>query len=272
MRTHLAGGCADCLEELFAQPVGWPASASDGQPSGPARRVRRQSAGRLPTAVVLALGVALAALVAWTISDLQRREMAARLEALRAGHRLAEDAAEVAAQAARVTALERELATARDELARLHGAAETATRLRDELAAAEERVAALLRDMDRRDVELERLRMGAAERQSVRDLLATPGVEVLPLAAVPPYRDVRGHVLWHPARPVVVLYAFGLPAGGYRVRLRLDDGRAVAVPLGRQSPDGDAALPVRLATVGAKLRDVTVVRAQGQEILAGYRP
>ena len=86
--------------------------------------------------------------------------------------------------------------------------------------------------------------------------------------------DAGGHVLWHPARDTILLYAFDLPplpeGNHYRVRLRLGDGRVEDGPVFRPGPRGDVALPIRLTGGAAHLREVQVVRdSTAEPVLAG---
>src|SRR5262249_21756933 len=81
VRAHLATGCPDCLSALFRLPVGRPRIPWDGG-------LRRERWLAPATAAVLAL--ALAALVAWTIRDLRRREAERRAESVSAAARLIE--------------------------------------------------------------------------------------------------------------------------------------------------------------------------------------
>ena len=128
--------------------------------------------------------------------------------------------------------------------------------------------------MQRRDSEIAQLVTGVDEQRAVHDLAATPGVELVRLKPIAPVADAGGHVLWHPARDTILLYAFDLPplpeGHRYRVRLRLGDGRVEDGPVFRPGPRGDVALPIRLSSSPAHLREVQVVRdSTAEPVLAG---
>jgi hypothetical protein len=294
VREHLATGCADCLGDLFARPVGRP--APDGVPRSaveaeatvlpPPTGLERGTVDASSTSrrgerwalvAVLLLGLALAALGTWNIYDLRLREVMQRQSAARLARRLAEVEAARVELTARLETLGNDLAAARDEAARhadaVRATAEDGAQLATELEAAQSRIGILTRGLRRRDVEIGRLLGGADDVTTVRDLLATPGVEVLRLQPVPPFAEVRGHVVWHPAREVLVLYAFGLPPPDhgalYRVWLDLG-GREDRGPTFIPGPRGDTVLAVRLGTGAARLRGVQVVREPAAEpVLAG---
>jgi hypothetical protein len=273
VREHLADGCLGCLNDVFRRPVGLPLAPPFG--AGPRRRPARW---RRAAAVVLLVALIFggAALVWSTVADLRRREAAVRADMAAAERRLAQRAADVAALGVRVGVLEREVTAAREALAKGVDAGVEITRLQERLDAAALRIAQLVRNVRRRDAELDRLRLSVEEREAVRELLTTPGVEMLDLTAVPPFRRARGHVVWHPGQTNLVLYAFDLPpaphGGTYRVRLGTD---GTAAPDGfafRPGARGEVALPLRLGAPGASLREVVVVREPGgQPVLAGRR-
>jgi len=128
-----------------------------------------------------------------------------------------------------------------------------------------------------RQREIDRLRTAADARGTLAELLGAPGLEVLRLAAVAPFRDVRGHLLWDPAHDTVLLYASGLPplpaASTYQVRLGFDDGREQAGPSFRPDGRGALALSVGLGRAAEQLRAVRVLLEPGAEpVLAGARP
>jgi hypothetical protein len=236
--------------------------------------------GRSLAVAAALLALALIGLLAWTIVDLRTREAHARADAARAAERLRAREAAHAEVMARLAAIERELAAVRAEAAQLAAAAravnEGNAQLRRDLEAAAERAALLARTLQRRERELNRLRMDAEEQFALRELVGSPGAAILPLEPVAPFKTVRGHVLWHPARDAIVLYGFALPsppAGGrYRVRLALDDGRIEPGPAFNPDGRGEIALPIRLKTEGALLRDVEVVLEPGGEpVLAARR-
>jgi len=161
----------------------------------------------------------------------------------------------------RVAALEhdaeaarRELEAARAEAAELaravHATAEADAEQGRQLETAETRVAGLARMLGARQREIRRLRTEADARGTLAALLGAPGLEVLPLAAVAPFRDVRGHVLWHPTQDTVLLCASGLPllpaGSSYQVRLAFDEDREQAGPSFRPDGRGALALAIRL--------------------------
>ncbi len=286
VRAHLATGCLDCLHEVFGRPVGLPRVAPPAPPAEtpapivpspvPAVAPRRRGL----EIVTGLLSLALATTVAWTIIELRGREATYRAQAAATAAQLAEAEAARREVAARVHGLENDLATAQGEAARQAAAvretAEAAARVQSELDAARERIATLMRGLHRRDSEIDRLLQSFDDERALRGLLATPGIEVLPLKPVAPFRDVRGQVLWHPGRDTVVVYAFGLPPlaarSTYRVRLGLDDGRQVAGPVFRVDTQSDIAVPVRLDATGARLKEVEVViDPAAQPVLAGRR-
>ena len=266
VRAHLATGCPDCLSALFRLPVGRPRNHWEAG-------LRRERWLAPATAAVLAL--ALAALVAWTIRDLRRREAERHAENVRTSARLIEVETARAAAVARSDALGRTLEGLRAEVAEARaaagGVAEERARLEAELAAAGARSESLLRSIRRRDAEIDRLLGGAPER-TLADLAAMPGFGVARLEPRTSGR-ARGHLLWHPARAAALLYAFGLPPAGrsYRVELELDDGRVQPGPTFTPGPDGDAVLPIRLPVVAAHLRGVTVVQEPGTPPVLGAR-
>jgi hypothetical protein len=218
--------------------------------------------------------------MAWTIAELRGREAAYRAQATAAASQLAETESVRRDLAARVPALEREADSARTEAARQAAAiretAEASARVQNELDAAHERIETLLRGIRRRDGEIDRLLQSFDGDHALRGLLATPGMEVLPLKPVAPFRDVRGQVLWHPANDTVLVYAFGLPPlaarSAYRIRVALDDGREIPGPPFRVDSRSDVAVPLRLDAAGARLKDVEVViDPAAQPVLAGRR-
>src|SRR5437867_1822378 len=116
----------------------------------------------------------------------------------------------------------------------------------------------------------------AAYRDQATSVAAAAADLEAPLAAVAPFRDVRGHVLWQPAHETALLYASGLPrlpAGStYRVRLGLDDGREQAGPSFGPDARGTLALAIRVGPAAERLRAVRVVlEPAGEPVLAGER-
>jgi putative zinc finger protein len=259
VRAHLATGCTVCLADVYARPVGLPRSDNASHPIVvPAPRPRFRPG--LGTAVV-ALALALAAAVAWIVAELRGREAESRAETARTAERLTDVVASRANLTARLEALEREVAASAEAASRataaLRAAGDESARLRDEIAAAGARVDALRARVRRRDDEIARLRLGGVGRSG--EVLAAPGAELLPLHALAPFRDGRGHVLWSAAGDGGVAYLFGLPRASYRVRVLLDDGREVSgTPFGVDG-DGTAVVPVPTDTSHVHPRAVEVV-------------
>jgi hypothetical protein len=292
VRAHLATGCVECLDDVFGWPVGQrPPTRSPGssapradstQPApppvdrGPIAGTR--SLARWWPAAALLVGLAPATLAVWSVHDLRLREVVQREEAVRLRRRLTEAETERADLAARLDVLDRQLAAARDEAARhadaVRATAEESARLGAEVEAARARAATLLRGIHRRDVEIDRLLDDRNGARTTHELVATPGVEVLRLRAVAPFGGVRGHVVWHPGRPVVVLCAFDLPAlaegAHFRVRLDLGKGAQEEGWTFTPGPRGDVVLPIRLGERPAALREVQVLREPAAEpVLTG---
>jgi hypothetical protein len=284
VRAHLAAGCIECLDDVFRRPVGLPRhpplNATAVDLPRPTITPVPGRAGRGVTLAITVPALALAAFAAWTIWDLRVRESARADEAARTAARLGEAEAARGTLAARVDRLEGELQSARDEAARQSEAArvngELATALSRDLEAAQDRIGSLARGVQRRDGEIDRLLSGAEERHALRDLLATPGVEMLRLHPVAPFQEGRGHVLWHPAREDVVLYAFDLPTPPpdtrYRVRLTLDDNHDQPGPTFTPGPRGDVVLPLKLGVPAARCRAVEILLDPGAKpVLAARR-
>jgi hypothetical protein len=264
VRAHMASGCASCLSDVFSRPVGLPPVAVPA--AGPSPRSRRWLL--VPVGVV-ALAVCAAAV--WSIGDLRGREA-------RRGAELDVAAARLEDLRVRITTLERELAAARDEAGRqaqaAREAAERGAMLSRDIEAAETRIATLERGIRRRDRENDRL-LGVVDAQSLlHELVGTPGVGLVRLQPVAPFRDVRGHVIWEHARRAGVLHAFALPppaaGGSYRVQLVLADGRRVPGATFTPDPRGNAVLPLRLFGTRDVLRAIEIVLDPGsQPVLAG---
>jgi hypothetical protein len=282
LRDHLATGCTACLDALFRLPVGLPRTAPDDSPpvavpiAGPSR-TRAVAAGSM---VVVALAVALLASLLWMVQQrAEIRRLRAAVDDL--GMRLEAVQHERAAFGERLESRGRELAearaSARDATARHEEerrlAEETRADLERDLAAAQARVDLLTRGVQRRDREIERLADGPDDGEAVRELLRTPGLQLLRLEAVSPFRDGRGHALWHPARDVVVVYVFGLPAlpsgGGYRISVMADGADAPARTF-QPGPRGEATITIRLGGEASVVREVAVTRDASEEpVLAG---
>jgi hypothetical protein len=272
VRAHLATGCAACLADVYARPVGLPRGDNASRSIVvPAPRARYRAG--LGTAVVV-LALALAAAVAWIVAELRGREAESRAEAARTAERLTDVVASRANLTARLEALEREVAASAEAASRataaLRAAGDESARLRDELAAAGARVDALRARVRRRDDEIGRLRLGGVGRSG--EMLAAPGAELLPLHALAPFRDGRGHVLWSAAGDGGVAYLFGLPRANYRLRVLLDDGREVSgTPFGVDG-DGTAVVAVPTDTSHVHPRAVEVVlEPAGRSVLGWER-
>ena len=283
VRTHLASGCLECLHDVFARPVGLSRPAREAGVQEPLPSPAEAVAGvaRRPglVAAVVVLSLALGATVAWMIIELRAGEATYREQAARVAARLAEaDTARVRLEA-RLASVERQIVGAQEEAERqaeaARAAAEETARVREELEEARARVAQLTRDLRRRETAAGRQNRGPDAQRAVQALLATPGTELVPLWPAPPFRDVRGHVVWNATSDVVFVYAFGLPplppGGTYRVRLGLEDGgERAGSPL---SPDarGAAAVVVALDGTAARLREIDVVMEPGDQPVLVWR-
>jgi hypothetical protein len=279
MRAHLATGCSECLADLFRRPVGRvievvaPVPAPKLKPRTPPPPRNGVIAALTATAAVMTF--LLAAWVTWTVRDLHAREQSARIEAARNTAHATELEAARDRLTDRVSHVEAELAAAQAELGKqretLRVTADTNEQLERDLAMARERSATLTRGVQRRDLEIDRLLTGVDEAHALQELMASPGVALLRLEPRHPYTNVRGHVLWHPAREVFLLYAFDLPAlvegFTYRVRFAMADGTSKPGPTFKPSAHGQAVLPVRLDGEPGRLREVNVVREPGDEVL-----
>jgi hypothetical protein len=262
-------------------------------PAPPLRPIERPRGARVLSAILAAVALVLVLALVWTVGQLRGREAAHREAVAELAARAAEaearrvqieaERAEIEAQraqiAARLEAAERELAAVRAASAKQSEevAAATAARLEQleqDLAAARARIEMLARGIQRRDADIEHLEAAVQESRTLHELLATPGAQLLRLEPSPPFRAPRGHVLWNPARPVLMLYAFGLPrlpeGVSYRLRLVTEgEGGAIQPVL---SPDraGEILLPVRLDDTPARLRAVEIVRdPPGEAVLSG---
>jgi len=282
VRAHLADGCVACLRDVFDRPVGLPRTPPAPAASPPPEPVAADGARprRGLRRVAVGLGLMLAALGVWAIGELRGREAAYRDQARSVGARAADLEARVAALERDLEARRRELGEARAEASRqaqaVRDAAEVNAEQRRQLEVTDARADVLTRALRARQRQINRLRAAADARGTLAELLGAPGLEVLPLAAVAPFRDVRGHVLWQPAHETALLYASGLPrlpAGStYRVRLGLDDGREQAGPSFGPDARGTLALAIRVGPAAERLRAVRVVlEPAGEPVLAGER-
>ena len=291
VRLHLASGCATCLHELFEYPVGLPRTAArdDGLPPAapapvPPASVRPRRWGWL---VVGGLGLLLAALALWTLGRLRGREAAYREQASDVAAQVVDVEAQRRALAARVAVLDRDLEAARADLEKARAeVARQAQAVRDtaeasaeqarQLEAAELRADELARALRGRQLEVNHLRSTTDAQGTLAALLAAPGLEVLRLSAVPPFRDAHGHVLWHPGGDTVLLYASGLPplpvGRSYQVHLDFDDGRQEEGPSLVPDVRGTLLLSIPLGAVAERLRSLMVLLKPGAEpVLAGGR-
>jgi hypothetical protein len=287
VQTHLASGCTECLREVFERPVGLPRFPAQPPVLEPRPEARPRPGWPARQVAVLAGGLGLALAAVWVIGELRGRERAYRAQAEGSAVRAAELEAQRGALSARIAALAQDLETARRDLdaAREEAArealaardvAEADAELRHRYEADEARIADLTRTLRAREAELARLRMDGAVRGAQAELLATPGLEVLRLGAVAPFRDVRGHVLWHPARDTLLLYASGLPplpAGSiYRVHVDFDDGSERVGPAFGAGTHGALTLAIPLGEAAERLHALRVVLEPADEpVLAGVR-
>ena len=210
--------------------------------------------------------------------ELRAREAAARAEGVRLAGRVTELEAVRAALAERAAAADRARTEAEAEATRqaeaVRTTAEASAELRHELEAAETRIETLTRGLQRRDREVDRLLGGIDGQRGLQDLVATPGMEIVRLGPVGAVRRGRGHALWHPAREIVIVYAFDLPelggGGRYRVRVRLENGLVVTGPPLDRGARGDIVESVRVGAGSGRVREVEVVsEVSGTPVLAG---
>ncbi|HJQ83518.1 MAG TPA: hypothetical protein VKA21_05545, partial [Candidatus Binatia bacterium] len=256
-----------------------PGREPNGMPPATRATVIPPPSRRDLAAAVVALAVALGAVVTAMIVDLKGREAASRTAATRALTDLAHSEGARAGLAARLDALERDLGRLHDEASRQAEEARDRSqedqRLRDELEATQGQVAALGESLRRREREIARLKVASDGTDMLRDLAAAPGLEILELQPVAPFRDIRGHALWRPGAGSVLLYAFALPPlpadGRYRLRLTLDDGRELRGPSFDVGTGGEARVPVRLDG-GVPPRTIEVLlEPAGRPVLTWHR-
>ncbi len=286
VRAHLAEGCAECLGELYRRPVGLPVRLAPAlrvpaltpEVVGP-ERPRPGPLDWIPwiAGALMSLALACVLLFVWTTRDLRARERAARGEAARLGSRVAALEVEIAGQRTRFSSQGEALDTARAEIAQQAEALQAAAAARTEseaaLSAARDRVEVLGREVRRRETALARLTAAGEAEGGLRELVATPGVRLLPLAALAPFRAPHGHVVWQPSRETVVVYAFDLPqlpgGGRYRVVVtgaRASPGTATLVP----DETGAGSAMVRLVAPPGGALEVEIQRdPPGQAMLAG---
>ena len=279
IRTHLATGCTGCLAALYALPVGLPREPVEApepahQSTPPAPIIARRARSPLRDLLLAGLAVGTAAAAAgwgWTTARLRSHDEVAERDRVHLTAEAMTAAAERDALTARVRELDAALVEAREaartaESARADMETDRAA-LEADLKAAQERLESRERDLHSRQRTVNRLLAGAAEGQALDELLAAPGVRLLALEPVGFFRNVRGHVLWHPRRRLLVVYAFGLPQGRYRVQLQgLADTPAVLI-----SARGQLVFSVALNDDPARLREVQIVREPSADpVLAGH--
>jgi len=290
VRTHLATGCDECLQDVFTRPVGLPVDKERQTANAVAARPRhrrRRRARRVAGVLLGTVAVGAIALAAWAFGALWGREAAQRVEterlraeAARLADRVTENERALAELRGRADGLAAALTAAREESGRQAEAAremaEENARLAEQLDEARRRVDELTPALRARQRELDRLRRAADDEHLLRDLLATPGSELWGLRPVAPFRDAHGQVVWHPARREMILYAFGLPplpAGStYEVRLGLDDGDRVAGPSFAPSANGTAVVSVPVNAEAQRVREIEVVlEPAAAPVLTGSR-
>jgi len=282
VRAHLASGCPTCLHELFVHPVGLPREAPEAaappvSPAPPSVAPATAPRGRGLVVAVVVLAVALAAAVGWMVVELRAREAAYHAEATRTEHELAASERARAALEARAAALDRDIAELREAAGRAGDAAHAADdpALREELDTARSRVETLTQLLRRRERELARLATGVGTGEALREAIEAPDVELLRLGAVEPFRDVRGHALWHPGAERILVYAYGLPplsdGARYRVDVELPDGRRLGGPSFPVGAGGQATVPVRVEPSRESPRAVRVVLEPGGRPVLDWR-
>ena len=251
LREHLVA-CGDCLGLLLQRsPEASPSrprelpEASDVSAEGSVVSAPSSArGGRIGVRGVGTLALVLATVLVWTLYAGLRRD-----------HRYHD----------RLTALEieqahlRALIDSRDaELSTAHA---RSTRQAAELEATGEAQA----DLQRLFTVARALLPGdAAEQKALVDLLRTTDTQVVRLDPTRPFRDLRAQVLWHPARSLILLSAFGLPRVGedeapYRAILEFGKARSVPGPNFIPDSHGDIVLPIALTDEPAALRTITVV-------------
>ena len=281
IRAHLAGGCEGCLQELFGRPVGLPRAVPEPPgptPSDTPAPVAAEAPPRARSLVVavVGLGAALAATVGWMVAELRARDAAQRAEARRTESELAAVEHARAAAQARAAGLDRDVAELRDSLA--HAAQPAAPSddpgLHEELDSARGRIATLTQQLHRRERDLQRS-LGNGSAEAMREAVEAPEVELLRLGPVAPFRDVRGHALWHPGAERILLYAYGLPplsdGGRNHVDVELADGRRLGGPSFPVGASGQATVPVRVEPSGVQPRALRVVLEPGGRPVLDWR-
>jgi hypothetical protein len=287
VRAHLASGCLLCLQEVYDRPVGLPRTAfreapepAPAQPPPEPTPPPPVANPPVPTvrhvglvAAVVVLGLALAACVTWMIVELQTRLASEQATAARATARLGEAETARAALTARIEALAQAADVAHDAASRETAAEREAhAEVAAELEAAREQIATLTRTLKRREGDLERMRLGLDGRDTLHDLVATPGLDLLRLRPVAPFRDVRAHALWRPGARSLLVYAFGLPTlpteATYRVRIALDQAQNAERTL-TPTPKGEATAAITFDHPPTHIQDIQILLdPPGKQVLA----
>jgi hypothetical protein len=261
VRMHLASGCVECLREVFTRPVGLPRAPI---------AVRRP-----PSTALVALGAGVAVAIGLAALGVPGGRAPASvptpppgpgagLDAELARLREQCDAAEerarerVGQMEARLADSERRLASASDatrspasDPARAVAEGAAASGARPETATAEESVTAPPADAE-------------AVPGWLSELLSSGATRSLPMTAAPFVEGASGYAVWNPARGVVVVSAAGLPSDTrepvYRLRVTLDDGRAVTIAALAASERGTLTVTAALPDGGRRVRAIEVFR------------
>jgi len=220
VRVHLAGGCEECLRDVFDRPAGLPRPrpvvvAAPPRRGGPIVGLVAAAAGLgvLAGSLIMARRQAPPA-----VSDDVDRATAAEIANLRSERSMLSD---------KVKALEDQVAGAGT---RAQAVEQELERTRERLAEVEKRMAEPAPPSPPRSAP-------QAESETppawLDELLSSSGARAAPFRAAPFARDARGYALWSPARGLVVVTASGLLPGDalvtYRVRVLLSDGSEVWV-------------------------------------------
>ena len=272
VQAHLMTGCVDCLDELYRRPVG--VVPRPRLPDG-TNHIRRRSGWRLAGSIGL-LAMVLGVGIGWLAKAPLARPGPDGMT-LGTAERAALEGDRVELEA-RLAAATSELTALRDVTARgtQQGAVGVNARLAElerNLQATTERVQVLVHDVQQRDEELERVRAELAEVRMLRNLLGSPGVQLVRLEPVAPFREGRGHALWQPARGELVVYAFDLPEPppGVRYWVRLvGDGSTTSRTALLRDGRGPVLLPWPFDPAGARLRRIEIIRDPADRpVLAG---
>jgi hypothetical protein len=243
VRAHLASGCVECLRDVFTRPVGLP-RAPIAVPRSSAAVLVGIAAG-----AAVALGIAAIAVPgrraavapapdAGVDAELARlRDERSAAEA-RSRERIAQLEARVAESERRVPAAEENEPDVRAEIPAAAGAASSAT---GPAAPDSEAVPGWL-----------------------SELLASDATRSLAMTAAPFVAGATGYAVWNVERGVVVVSASGLPANGrepvYRLRVLLDDGRAVTIAGLAASERGTLTVTAALPDRSRRVRTLELFR------------